>query len=104
MKQIKKLVRLCEYNSYELSEKMIELEVVKKSVEKLLGRIDSIVENKWHEQLGMANLSIKEIHETVRLINMAFNPLFQQMNSRLHKLNNDSTQLYDTVHGNEGDN
>lgn len=101
MGQIKTLVTACNHNTYELSSQMIELEVVQNAVASLLERVDDIVHKGWDKDRGMAYLSINEIRNTVRLINMGFGPLFEQMNNTVDQLHNDSLELFDVVHKNK---
>ena len=101
MEQIKTLVTECDNNTYELSAQMIELEVVQNAVANLLERVDDIVHKGWDKDRGMAYLSINEIRNTVRLINLGFGPLFEQMNNTVNQLRNHSLALFDVVHKNE---
>lgn len=71
------------HNVYGLSAQMIKLEVIQGAVARLLERIDDIVHKGWHEDRGMACLSILEIQDTVRLIDMAFYPLFKEMSQEV---------------------
>lgn len=85
-----------------LSVQLIDLRVVQQAVAKLMNRIDEITENDWHEDRGMACLSILEIQDTVRLIDMAFYPLFKRMEDEVKTLNIHAEKLYETVIKNEG--
>lgn len=80
-----------------LSVQLIDLQVVQQAVAKLMNRIDEITENGWHEDRGMACLSILEIQDTVRLIDMAFYPLFKRMEDEVKTINSHAQELYDTV-------
>jgi|GEM_PF-2470580 len=84
-----------------LSVQLIDLRVVQQAVAKLMNRIDEITENGWHEDRGMACLSILEIQDTVRLIDMAFYPLFKRMEDEVKTLNIHAEKLYETVIKNE---
>ncbi|MGG2057380.1 hypothetical protein ABFY48_24135 [Lysinibacillus pakistanensis] len=85
------------HSVYGLSAQMIELEVVQGAVAKLLERIDDIVHKGWHENSGMAYLSILEIQDTVRLIDMAFYPLFKNITEEVNTLNSHANELFETV-------
>ncbi len=76
---------------------MIQLEVVQGAVAKLLERIDDIVHKGWHENSGMAYMSILQIQDTVRLIDMAFHPLFKNITEEVNTLNSHAEELYQTV-------
>ncbi|WP_217581559.1 hypothetical protein [Lysinibacillus sp. GbtcB16] len=80
-----------------LSVQMIDLRVVLQAVANLMKRIDEITENRWHEDRGMAYMSIQEIQDTVRLIDMAFYPLFKSMEDEVKTINIHAQELYDTV-------
>lgn len=80
-----------------LSVQLIDLRVVQQAVAKLMNRIDEITENGWHEDRGMACLSILEIQDTVRLIDMAFYPLFEKITEEVNTINFHAQELYDTV-------
>ncbi|MGE7113671.1 hypothetical protein [Lysinibacillus sp. NPDC047702] len=76
---------------------MIDLRAVQQAVANLMNRIDEITEKRWHEDHGMACLSILEIQDTVRLINMAFYPLFKNIAEEVNTLNIHAQELYETV-------
>lgn len=82
---------------YGLSAQMIQLEVVQGAVARLIERIDDITSKKWHEDRGMAYLSILEIQDTVRLIDMGFLPLFKEISEGVKTLNIHADELYETV-------
>ncbi|AHN24219.1 hypothetical protein T479_12045 [Lysinibacillus varians] len=82
---------------YGLSAQMIQLEVVQGAVARLIERIDDITSKKWHEDKGMAYLSILEIQDTVRLIDMGFLPLFKEISEEVKTLNIHADELYETV-------
>lgn len=69
-----------------LSAQMIELEVVQGAVASLLERIDDIVHKGWDKDGSMARLSIGEIRDTLRLIDMGFRPLFNEMEEAVNTL------------------
>ncbi|WP_336634698.1 hypothetical protein [Lysinibacillus fusiformis] len=76
-----------------LSAQIIQLEVIQGAVAKLLERIDDIVHNGWNKDRGMAYLAIDEIQDTVRLIDMGFNPLFKEMSEEINTLNIHADEL-----------
>ena len=82
---------------YGLSAQMIQLEVVQGAVARLIERIDDITSKKWHEDRGMAYLSILEIQDTVRLIDMGFLPLYKEISEVVKTLNIHADELYETV-------
>jgi len=80
-----------------LSVQLIDLRVVQQAIAKLMNRIDEMTENGWHEDRGMAYLSILEIQDTVRLIDMAFYPSFKRMEDEVKNINIHAQELYETV-------
>lgn len=84
-------------NVYNLSAQMIQLEVVKNAISKLMERIDEIVFKGWDKDPGMSYLSINEIRDTVRLIDMGFYPLFKEMAKEIEAINIHSEELFNTV-------
>ncbi|MGA3678140.1 hypothetical protein [Lysinibacillus agricola] len=89
------------HSVYGLSAQMIQLEVIQGAVARLLERIDDIVHKGWDKDRGMACLAIDEIRDTVRLIDMAFFPLFKEMSEEVNSLNIHAQELYETVIKNE---
>lgn len=85
------------HQTYALSAAMINLEAIQGAVSQLMERIDEITYKKWDEDPGMARLSIREIKDTVRLIDMAFNPLFCSLNEDVKKLENHSNELFNII-------
>ena len=96
--RIQALVRVCECEAYCLSAQMVELEVVRGAVAKLRERIEEIHHKGWNEERGLARLSLKEIQDSVRLIDMAFYPLFEEVSDSVDKLHNNSSELHELVH------
>ncbi|KMY31721.1 hypothetical protein ACZ11_05830 [Lysinibacillus xylanilyticus] len=90
-------------NAYNLSVQMIQLKTVQNEVARLLNKLDDITHKGWHENRGMAYLSILEIQDTVRLIDMAFFPLFKEMSQEVDTLNIHAQELFDTVSENESE-
>ena len=86
-----------------LSVQMIDLRVVQQAVANLMNRIDEITENRWHEDRGMAYMSIQEIQDTVRLIDMAFYPLFKRMEDEVKTINIHAQELYEMVNKSESE-
>ncbi|MGE7945515.1 hypothetical protein [Lysinibacillus sp. NPDC093688] len=84
-------------NVYNLSAQMIQLKTVQNEVARLLNKLDDITHKGWHENRGMACLSILEIQDTVRLIDMAFFPLFKDMSEEVDTLNIHAQELYEIV-------
>lgn len=86
-----------------LSAQLIELEVVQGAVARLMDRIDEITYKGWDKDFGMAHLSIHEIKDTVRLIDMGFNPLFKKISEEVNTLNIHAQELYETVNKSESE-
>lgn len=84
-------------NVYNLSAQMIQLEVVKNTVSRLMERIDEITYKGWDKDPGMSYLSFNEIKDTVRLIDMAFYPLFKEMAQEVEAINIHSEELFNTI-------
>lgn len=80
-----------------LSANMKKLEVIQNAVSQLMDRIDEIIYKGWDKDLGMAYLSIGEIERTVRLIDMAFYPLFKEMSNEVRSLENTTDQLFSMI-------
>ncbi|WP_313470540.1 hypothetical protein [Lysinibacillus sp.] len=78
---------------YSLSAQMTQLEVLQGAIARLMDRIDEIVHNGWNKDRGMAYLAIDEIQDTVRLIDMGFNPLFKEMSEEIKTLNIHADEL-----------
>ncbi|MGA3601200.1 hypothetical protein [Lysinibacillus agricola] len=85
------------HHAYELSAQMIQLRVVQQATSHLINKIDEITHKGWHENSGMAYAAILEIQDTVRLIDMAFYPLFKEMAQAVDTLNIHAQELFDTV-------
>ncbi|MET4563515.1 hypothetical protein ABIA69_004735 [Lysinibacillus parviboronicapiens] len=80
-------------NFYSLSAQMIQLEVVQQAVAHLMDRIDEIVHKGWDKDRGMAYCAINEIKDTLRLIDMAFFPLFKEMSEEINTINIHAQEL-----------
>ncbi|MGE7840478.1 hypothetical protein ACQKNX_06770 [Lysinibacillus sp. NPDC093712] len=85
------------HSVYGLSVQMIQLKTVQNEVACLLNKLDEITENGWHEDCGQACISILQIQDTVRLIDMAFFPLFKDMSAEVDTLNIHAQELYEIV-------
>lgn len=94
---VRNLVFETNHQTYELSTDMIKLEVIQNAVSRLLERIDEITYKKWNEDPAMARLSIDEIKDTVRLIDMAFYPLFLSLNKDVNELDTRTNKLFDIL-------
>lgn len=101
MEQINDLARICNDNSFNLKDQMDRLKVIQTALAKLTERIGIIQHEGCHEDSAMAYLSMNEISQMVQLIEMAFHPLFEEMNGTVDRLHHDSTQLVNTVHADE---
>lgn len=94
---VRKLVSETNNQSFALSSEMINLGVIQDAVANLMDRIDDIKHKKWDEEPTMARLSIDEISSTVRLIDMAFQPLFLSLNKNINELENHASELFDII-------
>lgn len=94
---LKTVVKENSTNTYNLSAQMMQLEVVQGAVARLLERLDDIVHKGWNKDRGMAYMAIDEIRDTVRLIDMGFNPLFKEMSEEVKTLNIHANELFETV-------
>lgn len=95
--QIIGLVQDIEHNSYELNVQMKRLDTVQNAISTLMDRIDEIQHKGWDQDRGMAFLSIGEIEQTVRLIDMAFFPLKKEMSKTISELSKTSSKAFDLV-------
>ncbi len=84
-------------NASNLFAQLIQLKTVQNEVARLLNKLDDITHKGWHEDRGMACISILQIQDTVRLIDMAFFPLFKDMSEEVDTLNIHAQELYETV-------
>ena len=94
---LKTVVQENSHTTYGISAQMVQLEVIQGAVAKLLEHIEDIVHNGWDRDLGMACLSIDEIKDTVRLIDMGFYPLFKKMSEEVKTLNIHADELFEIV-------
>lgn len=95
--QIIGLVQDIDHNSFELNALMVQLDTVQNAVAQLMARIEEIRHKGWDQDKGMASLSIGEIEQTVRLIDMAFLPLKREMKETISELNKTSSKTFDLV-------
>lgn len=96
--KVKSLVQDNSHEVYCLSAQMIQLKVIHGAVAHLLERIEDIVQKGRHEDRGgLAALVILEIMDTVRLIDMGFNPLYTTLQETVNKLECVSNELFNTV-------
>lgn len=101
---LKMVVQENDADVYCLTAEMIKLEVVQYAVAQLMESIDEIKHNKWNEDPGMARLSIDEVERKVRLIDMAFYPLFKTIKETVDKVGIHSKELFDMVARSENNN
>ncbi|KOS61960.1 hypothetical protein FJQ98_19315 [Lysinibacillus agricola] len=91
------------HSVYGLSAQMIQLKTVQNEVARLLNKLDDITHKGWHEDRGLACISILQIQDSVRLIDMAFYPLFKEMSQEVDTLNIHAQELFETVIENESE-
>ncbi|MGE7110635.1 hypothetical protein [Lysinibacillus sp. NPDC047702] len=94
---LRTVVRENSNNANSLSVQMIDLRVVQQAIANLMNRFDEITDRGWHEDRGMACLSILQIQDSLRLIDMAFHPLFKNITEEVNTLNIHAEELYQTV-------
>lgn len=85
------------HTTYNLSAQMIELAVVQGAVGRLLEKLDEIKFKGWDNDPGMAYLSLGEIRDSVRLIDMAFRPLFQEISEDVNTVEKHAETLFNAV-------
>ena len=96
-KYLEKIVHENNRTVCSLSSQIIQLEVVQGAVERLMERIDEITHGDLNEGEIIKRIAINEIKDTVRLIDMAFRPLFKEMSEGFDELNDYSQELHNTV-------
>ncbi|MFJ3386672.1 MULTISPECIES: hypothetical protein [unclassified Lysinibacillus] len=96
---LEKVVLESNNNIYSLSAQIIQLRVVQQATSHLMDKIDEITHKGWHKDIGMAHAAILEIQDTLRLIDMAFFPLYKDMSEEVDILNIHAQELYNTVIG-----
>lgn len=94
---IKTVVEENERAASELSVQMVKLEVIQGAIAKLMTRLDEITYKDWEKNANIARMSIYEIQDTVRLIDMAFHPLFKAMSEEVKDLSIHSGELYEIL-------
>lgn len=62
------------------------LGAIRIAVNRLMESIDETIDNNWHEDRAVAHLTINEIEQRVRLIYLAFDPLFNKMSESVTAL------------------
>ncbi|WP_341299256.1 hypothetical protein MHB44_11540 [Lysinibacillus sp. FSL H8-0500] len=95
--RVKSLVQDNSHEVYSLSAQMVQLQVIQGAVARLLERIDDIVYKGWHTNSGMAHLSILEIRDTVRLVDIGFHPLHTKMQETVNAVESFSNELFDII-------
>lgn len=100
---LKTVVQENSHSADVLSEQLVQLKVIQGAVARLLERIDEITYKGWDKDFGMAHLSIHEIKDTVRLINMGFHPLFKKISEEVNTLNIHAQELNETVNESESE-
>lgn len=96
---IKQVVHHNQSSAFELSVQIIRLEVIQGEVARLIDRIDEITHKGWDKDRAMSYLAIKEIQDKVRLIDMAFNPLFGEISEVVTDVKDCSLKLYEQIIG-----
>ncbi|MEK4629971.1 hypothetical protein MKZ17_17315 [Solibacillus sp. FSL R7-0682] len=94
---LKKAVQETNHSVYALSAQIVQLEVVQGAVARLMERIDDIVHKGWDKDASMAFLSIAEIRDTVRLIDMGFLPLVKEMSKEIKDINIHADAAFDLL-------
>lgn len=97
MKAIEDLVFETNHHAYNLSAEMMNLEVIYKALWVLDDRIEEIIHKGFDEDITLARLSIGEIKDSIRLLCMAFHPLFTSLNESTESLNDHSSKLFNIV-------
>ena len=69
------------------------LGAIRTAVNRLMESIDETIDNNWHEDRVVACLTIAEIEQRVRLIYLAFDPLFEKMSESVITLDRNIEQL-----------
>ena len=94
---LKTIVHDNNINACNLSAQMVQLEVVQGAVARLMDKIDKIIHDGWDRDFRMAYMSINEIQDTLRLIDMGFRPLFKEMSEEVNTLKIHADKLFETV-------
>lgn len=93
----KKIVMEANHNAGELSVETNDLRIIQEAITDLSFRMDDITHKRWDEDPTMARLAIAEIKDKVRLIDMAFIPLFTSMDNNSKELEKHLTELFDEI-------
>lgn len=94
---LESVVRANEAASSDLEVQMIKMEAIQGGVSRLMDRIDEITYKGWDKEQAMAYLSIEEIKDTVRLLDMAFQPLFKSVSESVNEIRTSSLELHEKV-------
>lgn len=97
LQQLESLVQDNSSDVFDLSAQMVQLEAVQRAVASLMERIDEIIYKSWHEDSGLAFLSILEIKRIVRLIDLGFYPLYTIMKEKVVSLEGISNEIFEIV-------
>lgn len=81
--------------SFDLSTRMIELEVIQGAISQLMERIDEMEVKGFFDRNTAAGMCMVEMQDTVRLIDMAFYPMFENMKKEVDQLESASSILFD---------
>jgi len=92
-KQMENLLFEVADNAWEIVVEMECLGAIRTAVNRLMGSIDETTLNNWHEDKAMARLTIIDMEQRVRLIELAFNPLFDKMRESAIALEGNIEQL-----------
>lgn len=94
---LKNYVQNNSHYACELDVDMIKLEVIQGEIARLLEKMDEIELKGWYKEPGASELVFHEILDKVRLIDMAFYPLFEKMQQDTKELNDTASILHDMV-------
>ncbi|MFJ7371574.1 hypothetical protein ACIQVU_19410 [Lysinibacillus sp. NPDC098008] len=92
-KQMEDLLFEAADNARSIVVELEHLNAIRIGVERLMERIEEVIYKKWHENMGVAQLTIIEMEQSVRLLDLAFNPLFEKMRERAITLDENIEQL-----------
>lgn len=101
--KIESLVQDTTNDICDLSSQIKQLRAVQHAVARLMEDIDEITHKKWHEDSGMAYLSILELEKKVRLIDLGFYPLFTKIQETSERAQKNSHELHDILFKQKGE-